>query len=149
MTTAGAVFWPTPYYRCSSRFNCSAVEINLRDVETDAGKQRKELCPDLPSHHRNPEHRLSPVTSHLGGEYKVLVPEGLELLPPFLSPEKLLLEEEEEVIEEHPEHHGCLYRIETLHREATEGKVLFQFFYRVLIVRPGLAPRPDLIRWFW
>jgi len=137
MTTTDAVFWPTPDYGCSGRSNCSAIGINLWDVVTDAGKQRKELCPDLPSHHRNPEHRLSPVTSHLSGEYKVSVTEGLELLPPFLSPEKLVLEKEEEIVEEYPEHHGCLHRIETLHGEATEGKVFFQLFDGVLIVRPG------------
>ena len=38
MTTAGAVFGPTPDYHCSDRSNCSAVGINLGGVKTDAGK---------------------------------------------------------------------------------------------------------------
>ena len=70
---------------------------------TDAGKERRELCPHLPFRDRDPEPRPSPLASHLGRKDEVLVPQGLEALPLFFSSrEERALEEQEEVIEEHP-----------------------------------------------
>ena len=68
---------------------------------------------------------LSPVPAQLGGKDEVLAPQGLEALPLLFVPEELMSEEDKEVINGDPHEHGRLYRIESLHGEAAEGKVLF------------------------
>src|SRR5450756_1121776 len=94
-------FGTPPRFGHSRASNCSAVEINRWKIVTDAGKEIPELCPYLPAPHRNPENRLSPVTPHLGGKNKVLIPQGLEVLSLLFPAEKLMFEEEEEVVHEH------------------------------------------------
>ena len=80
----------------------TAVQLSPdpRGVQTDAGKERKELCPDPPSMTEILSTGSLPSLPS-GRPAGQLVPEGLELLPPFLSPEELSTEKKEEVVEEH------------------------------------------------
>jgi len=54
MVIAGAAFGPTPSFSFSLAFNCSAVEMDGRNVLADTEKQVRKLCPYLPAVRRYP-----------------------------------------------------------------------------------------------
>ena len=85
------------------------------------GQTAMRACPCLPSYDRNREHPLFAVTSRLGGKGEIRAPQILSRCL-LCSLEKLVPEEEEEVMEEHALQHVCFHGTEALRGEATESE---------------------------